>query len=385
MQILQFDFNPEKKDDLIFGSFCCAPDNIYERRMGGLYMVGELKNALPHNFRLLEKTAQSVKKEFYSKFQRTHERALKESLKKANEFLSGEVSRENTDWLGNLNFAVISLKNFDFNFTKVGTVKIFLIRGPHIINIDEKLNDRDIEPYPLKIFNNIVSGKLGEGDVILAVTENVFSSLKGAIGEISKVFPFDEKKVKDILQRKKIELTDNAGLLMLMHVTKPQVCTKKPKVIFQKPKEQFSFSKAMSPALKYSRKILLFFKAVPPAVAKLRSNLKFSFRLPKISLPGFLKKNTGEEAVQKEIPVKKRTGLIKVKVKVETEEEKKSLIPKFSMPKISFRGPKFSVPKFRLPSFKMPRFRPSALLDKKYISVLLLIIILLIGFFIFGN
>src|SRR3989304_684084 len=112
MKVFEFHFNPGGNENLIFDSFCHEPENIYERKMGGIFMLGELRRALPHNFRLPEKIAAAAKKEFYSKFQRTPEGALKESLKKVNELLSAEVSKENTDWLGNLNFAIVSLKNF---------------------------------------------------------------------------------------------------------------------------------------------------------------------------------------------------------------------------------------------------------------------------------
>jgi len=67
MRIFQFYFNPRAREDLIFDSFCFEPENIYEKRLGSLYMVGVLKNALPKNYNFLEKIARFVKKSFIKK------------------------------------------------------------------------------------------------------------------------------------------------------------------------------------------------------------------------------------------------------------------------------------------------------------------------------
>jgi len=64
-QILEFHFNPKPKDDLIFDSFCFEPSNVYEKRMGSLYMVGMLKNALPQNVRFLDNISQTIKGKYY--------------------------------------------------------------------------------------------------------------------------------------------------------------------------------------------------------------------------------------------------------------------------------------------------------------------------------
>src|SRR3989344_5262591 len=241
MRVFEFHFNPGEKEDLIFNSFCYEPENVYEKRMGGIFMLGELKNALPHNFRLLDKIAASVKKEFYSKFNRTHEQSLREAIKKGNDFLAGEVSRDNTDWLGNLSFAIISLKNFELNFTKIGQVKLFLLRSPHVIDIGSKLDNQEIEPYPLKIFNNIVSGKLGENDAVLASTEGIFPALKSAINEIAKISsaPLNEKILRELVETKEKELTSlNGSFILISAVNLP--AQQKPKVIFKRELEKLS-------------------------------------------------------------------------------------------------------------------------------------------------
>jgi len=157
MQVFEFHFNPRLRPDLIFDSFCYEPENIYEKRMGNLYLTGLLKNVLPQNLRFLDKLAKVIQKEYYRSTIIKPEKALKKSLKEANEFLEQIAKKGDVSWLGNLSFAALSLKNYELNFTKVGDLKIFLLRGERIIDIDQKLKFEEITPWPLKIFGNIVS------------------------------------------------------------------------------------------------------------------------------------------------------------------------------------------------------------------------------------
>ncbi len=93
MQIFELHFNPKLQEDHFFDSFIYEPENIYEKKLGSLYAVGELKNALPHNSGLLDTLAKNIKKNYYSLTPKTTEKSISESLKKANEFLGEEVKK----------------------------------------------------------------------------------------------------------------------------------------------------------------------------------------------------------------------------------------------------------------------------------------------------
>jgi hypothetical protein len=355
MKIFEFHFNPGDGSGLAFDSFCQEPENIYERKMGGLFMLGELKSALPHNYRLPQRVAETIKKEFYSKFQRSSELALKESLKKGNEMLGAELSKENTDWLGNLNFSILSLKNYELRFTKTGGIKIFLLRGPHLVDIGQKLDSVEIEPYPLKIFSNIVSGKLGEGDILIAVTENIFPALKGVIAEIGKIFPFDEKKLRDIIKAKEADLASFSGAMVVINVIRTAPQNRRPKIIFQKEAEKFSLVKFMSPALKMLR-------AAPLAIRRIASLVKAvkNFRIK--LLP---KKQKPEPPVEKPKP-------IPVKVKVKTQPQAKKTGFRYSLKKIKNKLEELQ--KIKIP---LERLRKTAFI------IILLALFLVLGFFLF--
>jgi hypothetical protein len=247
MRVFQFYFNPGAKEDLIFDSFCFEPENIYEKRLGSIYMVGVLKNALPKNYNFLEKIARFIKEKFYKKTLSKPERALRETLKEVNNFLAQIAKEGDVSWLGNLSFAIVNLKNFELNFTKVGEIKFYLIRGKKVIDIDKRLRLQDIEPYPLKIFGNVVTGKLIENDLVLVLTKEVFDFFQNEnlIQKIREFDYFSEKDFKKILDEKKEALSQVKGIAFFISLSK-----EKKEIITPKALKEFSLREIFSPFLK---------------------------------------------------------------------------------------------------------------------------------------
>ncbi|MFH1656826.1 MAG: hypothetical protein ABH956_03645 [Candidatus Nealsonbacteria bacterium] len=214
MEIFEFHFNPKFKRDYFFDSFIYEPENAYEKKLGSLYLIGDIKNALPSNSKLLDNLSQVIKNNYYNLSFKYPSKGLSQSLKKTNEFLSEEVKKENVSWLGNLNFAALSIKDsaqnsftrkfntgYDLTFTKTGDLKILLIREGQIIDIGKNLNLEEIDPYPLKIFFNVVSGKLVENDFILTLTKDVFDFFiqENLLNKISDIQDINQKNLKKIL------------------------------------------------------------------------------------------------------------------------------------------------------------------------------------------
>jgi len=279
MQVFEFHFNPKLKPDLIFDSFCYEPENIYERKMGSLYLVGLLKNVLPRNLRFLEKLQKVIKEKYYKSTIFTPEKSLRESLKEANEFLEGLAKKGDVSWLGNLSFAILVLKNFKLNFTKVGGMKIFLLRRGQIIDIDKKLKFQDIEPYPLKIFGNIVSGKLAEGDLILVLTKEIFDFFQKnlLLNEIAKLPHFSEKGLKDILNGKTEDLSKISGALLAISLRK-EVLAGKREIILPKISKEFSLKEVLSPFLRSFKKFQKPKIKIPNPKELIRNSISFVIR-----------------------------------------------------------------------------------------------------------
>ncbi len=385
MRIFELHFNPSPKEDLIFDSFCYEPGNVYEKRLGSLFLVGELKNTLPQNARFFDNLANFLKKQYYSAPARfSPETALKEGLKRTNEFLEKIAKGGDVSWLGNLNLVVFNLtlcrnKWWEINFTKTGDIKILLLRDGEIIDMGKNLEFQDIEPYPLKIFGNIVSGKLIEGDMVLVITKDVFSVFaesrnasavsrqklkKGksfsrspsVIEQIAGIANFekfekgdedksssspfaDARVIKEILKTKEKELLKTSGICLLCFLTKETwAADKKPKIFtFQREAEKFSILQVFQPLVDtFNGLKLRFLKSLEKLKQAPRKLLKF-----------------GKPRIESKInPIRNfiSNGAKKPKIKI---------------------------------SLKHPGVELTDNLKKNLISVFLLIFFLILGFFIF--
>ena len=288
MQIFELHFNPKLNEDRLFESFVYEPSNIYERKLGSLFAVGELKNALPQNANLLDILAKIIKGKYFTLSFRSPEKAISESLKKTNEFLQEEVKKDNVNWLGNLNFAILSIKDFELIFTKTGEIKLLLLRGGQIIDMGKNLALEEIEPYPLKIFLHIVAGKLATNDIILILTKDVydFFSKEDILRKFAQSEFLDEKKLKEIIPSSLFSKKDGSnvsGICLAISLTE-KLSTKSQEFLFQKEK-RFSFPHPF-----------LFLK-------KSLKSLTSKFRQPKITTRFF--KKLKKKPKKKKIPRKK--------------------------------------------------------------------------------
>ena len=174
-------------------------------------MAGELAKAFPQNNDFLNSLSDIIKNEFYNHGN------LSEALKEVNNFLGKETKAGNVNWLGNLNFAVLNIKDSILNFTKVGNIKILLMRDGEILDISQNLELQDQEPYSSKVFSNIASGKLLAHDKIVILTDEVFSAIsqnEAILNQLSQVAK--EKELKSIFKLGGEAISNISGLCLLI-------------------------------------------------------------------------------------------------------------------------------------------------------------------------
>ncbi|PIU98174.1 hypothetical protein COS61_02840 [Candidatus Wolfebacteria bacterium CG03_land_8_20_14_0_80_40_12] len=241
MQVFELHFNPKNTEDRIIDAFSYQPANIYEKKLGNLYMTGELNQAMPQNSRFLNNLASVIQKEYYSAgLKKSCQQSLQDSLKKANEFLDGQVQKANVSWLGNLNFSTLSFSDFALNFTKIGDMKIWLFRNGELLDISQDLESQEAEIYPLKVFGNIVTGRLAQNDKVIVLNKDVFSALtqeKDFLRQLEQIS--DEKGLKEFLKTKKQILTEVSGICLLILVNEES--TAKQTLTFHQDVPKFSF------------------------------------------------------------------------------------------------------------------------------------------------
>lgn len=278
MQVFELLINPKSCQMRMFDSFVYEPENIYEKKLGSLYLLGDMDNCLPQNSRLMENLFQIIKKKYYNFSFKSNEKALTEGLKKANDYLSEEIKKDNTSWLGNLNFAGLSIKDSNLTFSFTGNLKILLLRGGQVTDIGKNLMSEDIDPYPLKVFFNIVSGKLLENDKILVLTEEIYNFFEkqNILSKITKAGEIDRRSIKRIVpasllaengkkgKNKEEKITGICQLIMI----KSQGESRKPiREVISQNEENLIFAKFLSPARflllspdKLKRKFVKIFK-----------------------------------------------------------------------------------------------------------------------------
>lgn len=244
MRIIEFHFNPKKKKSIIMDSFIYEPENTEEERLGNLYIIGKLFNPLPQHSDFLNNLSSIIKKEYFKISHQHSEQALKQGLKSSNEFLSKLNEKGDLSWLGNLDFAVLSLKDSIFNFTNIGNVKILIVREKEIIDLSQNLEFQNINPHPLKIFNNIISGKLVLNDKILILTKEIYEYFvtHNLLNNINKLSRIERKGIKAILRPHKKNLLKISGIYLLVCLESTYSAKKKFKIKpFQKKDKKIHF------------------------------------------------------------------------------------------------------------------------------------------------
>ncbi|MFA7169777.1 MAG: hypothetical protein WC178_02895 [Candidatus Paceibacterota bacterium] len=164
-------------DEKSFGDiFVYEPENIEEQNLGNLFIIGELKN-LPRNCSyIINLLASKIKKEFYSDTKRTSEESLEAALSVANKTLSEIADQGNGEYIGKLSMICGTYRGNRFYLSQVGKIKSLLMRNGQLLEIIKEDTNRNISPK--RVFNDIASGELSDGDLVLFATLgllNIFS------------------------------------------------------------------------------------------------------------------------------------------------------------------------------------------------------------------
>ena len=396
MQIFELHFNPKIKEDRFFESFVYEPSSAYEKNLGSLYIVGELNNAFSQNSNFLGNMAQALKKKFYTLSFKNQNKALTETIKKANDFLANELKKDNASWMGNLNLAILALRDYSLFFTSTGNLKILLLRNGEINDIGKNIKSGEIEPYPLKVFLNLVSGKLMEGDIIIALSKEVFDffSEEGILLKIAGSKEISDKKLREILPMKLLDSErgqTTSGICFLAYLKEEkkndglyQSLGKKAKGLIFK-KSQLTF--AQNVFRKISKVISFVLKILVPTFKKsfiwAKNNLK-TIKLPNLS--SYFKKisekaSFGANKKENVLEDNPEENSKRIKIPVLSHDEKEAAA--LSAPKIKGKI-RIKIPKFKFPKIS---FGPIILFLKqketrqKIALISFLILILAIGFF----
>jgi len=221
MQIFDYHINPKTRKDLNFASFRFEPETNAQKKLGSLYIIAELSNFLSRDKRLLEDLSGIIKQEFYYNINKDPETALNKALSKTNQHLKELSKKGNVNWLGNLNVAIINIRDLKINFSKSGEINILLLRGTQYLNIAENLEFQD-NTDSKKFFSNIASGMLAPKDKLIVLTQSLSIFFENHLAKHILFFdPLTSRDLNKLIKEKKEEMKEFAGILFLFYI-KPQ-------------------------------------------------------------------------------------------------------------------------------------------------------------------
>lgn len=314
MKVYELNFESPKEDGGdIFKAFYFEPANIYENRRGRLFMAGQVGGEAISGVSLLKHTSDFVKEEFYGPSSSDSSKALRRGLKRSNDFLRKKAEMGEIEWLSSFNFAVLSLtpeqvssekepEKYELNFTKVGNMEIILLRAGETVNLGERVKKTEIEPYPLTVFSNIVSGQLLRGDRVLVLSNKIYEIFlrKNYLKKIAGFNVIDEGQIKRTL--KGLGQEETAGVCLFIDLGLEDGAKKN--LLFRKKKDsrlkrirkRFKPAKKFKSALASSKEKLdkinipllsTIFKPIFSNFKSFFTKLEFPFPLSKMKLPSF--------------------------------------------------------------------------------------------------
>lgn len=149
-------------------------ENIDGQNLGTLIGIFEVTDTSEDSSYIVNYLISVIKKEYFSKSKRGPIESLESALHKANLALSKLAEHENIGWLGKLNAVVAVTEKNNLHLSQTGTVSAFLLRSKIMTDVSEGLAPSAANPYPLKTFVSVSSGRLEKDDKLIIATASIF-------------------------------------------------------------------------------------------------------------------------------------------------------------------------------------------------------------------
>ncbi len=199
-----------------FGTtFVFEPENYEQQKLGTLFGIIKIDDTSKDSSYVVNLLASVIKKEYFSKTNRTPAESFEAALKKANSALAELARKGNVGWIDKINFVGGILERNNLHFTQVGHTFAFLIRNKQIVSIGgESTLDEVKEPHPLKTFIDISGGKLEKGDKLIFTTSDLLDIF--SLEEIKQnAIYFSKEEFRDIIEGSLKVHTELSGVIIL--------------------------------------------------------------------------------------------------------------------------------------------------------------------------
>lgn len=156
-------------------AFHYRSDNVAGRPLGTLFGFFEVEVHDEDAAYIVNFLASVAKKEYFTNPRREISDGFETTLHKVNVALAEIAKEGNVSWLGHLHGVIAAISDNDLHFSATGDGVLALVRENTLRPISDGLADTTSEPHPLKTFTEVSSGKLLDGDVLLALSPAVWT------------------------------------------------------------------------------------------------------------------------------------------------------------------------------------------------------------------
>ena len=149
------------------------PENISRKNLGILVGIFQINDYSEDSSYIVNYLISVIKKEYFAKTNRGPVENFEAALHKANLALSGLATHENINWIGHINAVCAVIEKNNLLLSVTGTASAFLLRKNALVEITENPLE-EMEISPLKTFQDVISGKIENGDKLFFTTQELF-------------------------------------------------------------------------------------------------------------------------------------------------------------------------------------------------------------------
>lgn len=151
-------------------TFASHPTPLEEKSLGTIFGLFESESTDSLQQEIMEGLAREVVDAFYHAEQFTPDRALEQAVQHLNQKIQTILPEVGDEWVKQFAGVIAVVHGVDVHFSAVGRIAAFIIAQNNIVDLHQPSAQ---PPQPLKIFNNLMSGKLNPQSSLLFSTETI--------------------------------------------------------------------------------------------------------------------------------------------------------------------------------------------------------------------
>lgn len=151
-------------------TFASHPTPLEEKSLGTVFGLFEIESTDSLQQEIMEGLAREVVDAFYHAEQFSPDRALEQAVQHLNQKIQTILPEVGDDWVKQFAGVIAVVHGVDVHFSAVGRIAAFIIQQNNIVDLHQPSAQA---PQPLKVFSNLMSGKLNPQSSLFFSTETI--------------------------------------------------------------------------------------------------------------------------------------------------------------------------------------------------------------------